>query len=92
MNFEPLSIEYRVDIPKEKFIEKLLNDDSLEDDSLFSVLMNIPNVNDVEYNGHFGSYVFFKLELNEYEDENRVEKIAEKLEEIKETIENFLND
>ena len=92
MYFEPCTINYRVNIPIEKFKEKLLSS-WMDDDSLYSILMNISGVDKVDYDGHFGPYVFFTLDLTDIDGMDLIDKkdaIEKKLEIIKDIIENFL--
>lgn len=66
MKFEVLSKAYQVEIPTDKFAARLIgqkDDEGTDGKTLGEKLGALPGVFDVNYNGHFGPYVFFSVEI-----------------------------
>jgi hypothetical protein len=75
MRFEATSMSWSVEIDRDLFAKNLLNDNC----KLYYDLEEIEGVSDVDYDGHFGAFVFFELDLevNVPETLNKVKKIIE---------------
>ena len=82
LNMVPTSIHFAVEIPMELFREHLLNDDC-EDNNLCDALHKISGVDNVEYNGHFMNFVYFRLDTDE--------DTPDKRKEILDTIKRYIN-
>ncbi len=71
---EIASINYCVEIPKELFIKLL-------DSNIYHALTVINDVDTIEYDGHFGSYVFFRA-FNDEAKEAFLKELTKKLSEL----------
>jgi len=83
MKFEKTATSYSIEIPVDVFSVHLMGD---ERDSfnnrvpLYQKLANVPGVDGVEYDGHFGNYVYLTIDIehdNKYT-KNVIGKIMQK--------------
>ena len=81
MIFHPTGISYSIELDKDTFAKYLLNEDY--ENTLFGKLLEIEDVESVDYDGHFGSYVFVEIALS---------NLPKTLEEVKKVIEEHCND
>ena len=84
MELEILSRSYSIKLNKDEFLTILDKDELLEVRNypwLWKQLEYIQGVDDVEHDGHFGTYVYFTIK-EEYNDG--------KLEKVMETIKNYI--
>jgi hypothetical protein len=65
MKFEKTRISYQLDLTKELDVTVVERIDDVINVALVSVLEKIDGVSSVEYNGHFGNYIFLNLDIDE---------------------------
>ncbi len=83
MIFHPTSISYSIELDKDTFAKYLLNEDY--ENTLFSKLLDyVKHIESVDYDGHFGPYVFVEINLSS--------NLPKTLEEVKKVIEEHCND
>lgn len=76
--FETHSTAYSVDVPREDFLALLeYEQQHREEKSLCENLGAITGVFDIEYEGHFGSRVFFTIDVENDNEDTRVKIVSE---------------
>lgn len=78
IEFHPIAISYMVEIDRIAFANKLIHDD----ESFYEALDKIEGVNDIDYNGHFGPYIYLTIDLDV--------NVPETLEKIKKLIQEMI--
>jgi hypothetical protein len=76
---EMTSASYAVEIPVDKFVLLTERDYKLENVQFDEELMRL-GASDIEYNGHYGSYIHFTLTIDEDHEETK-DAILAKIEE-----------
>lgn len=71
MDWEPTYIKFNIGITVEQFRYIIDKDNDFEnedewDKTLYKILEKIDGVTEVDYNGHFGAYIFVTLEWDKF--------------------------
>ena len=61
MKITATTINYQIDIQRKSLV-RILNEDRCVPSPLYERLMKVPGIEKVDYDGHFGPYIFVELE------------------------------
>ena len=81
MKFIPQFLDYAVEVDEKDFVECIINEDEL---LLYDRLNEIDGVTGVEYDGHFGPFIYFSVDLDK--------DVPAILEQVKKTIERHIDE